>query len=157
MAKVKLQLGAELDTLTAGELGAQLDRHGAWERQAAFGLRHQDLPRMLGTTDGSGDLNLGADQADQPVCGPRQGWYWAVSRISVDGLAKSEAVQIYKDTRFVGWVTQQPGFITFGRGLILKPGDFLRLIATGLTVNEELTLSGECVSVPGPLMWKILS
>jgi hypothetical protein len=159
MPKMKLQLGAELETLSARELGAELDKHASWERQAAFGLRHQDLPRMIGTTDGvAGNLQLGADQPDQPTCGPKAGWYWAVSRISVDGLAAGESVKIYKETKFVGWVSQLPGFLAFGtRGLVLKPGDFLRLVAAGLTVNEELTLSGECVSVPAELMWKILS
>lgn len=158
MAKVKLQLGAELETLTARELSAELEKHGAWERQAAFGVRHQDLPRMIGTTDGTGALNLGADQPDQSICGPDQGWYWAVSRVSVDGLAANEAVKIYKDTRFIGWITQLPGLITFGhRALVLKPGDFLRVVGTGLTAGEQLTVTGECVSVPGPLMWKILA
>lgn len=158
MAKVKLQLGAELETLTKGELSDALDRHGSWERQAAFGLRHQDLPRMIGTTDGAGNLSLGADQPDGMYCGPGSGWYWAVSRVSVDGLAATESVKLYKDTRFVATISQAAGYVTFGtRGLLLKPGDFLRLIAAGLAVGKELTLTGEAVSVPGPLMWKILS
>jgi hypothetical protein len=158
MGKVKLQLGAELETLTARELGAELEKHGSWERQAAYGLRHQDLPRMIGTTDGTGNLNLGADQPDQVTCGPGQGWFWAVSRVSVDGLAANESVRLYKDTRFAAVISAAASFVTFGtRGLILKPGDFLRIVAAGLTPAEELTVTGECVSVPGPLMWKILS
>ena len=113
MAKVKLELGAELDLLNKGEMGDLLAHHDDWQRQAAYGLRHQDLPRMYGTPD-DGSLLLGADQPDQPFCGPNSGWFWAVSRISVDGLVSGDAVKVYKDTKFVGWISYQPGFATFG-------------------------------------------
>jgi hypothetical protein len=158
MTKVRLELGAELDLLSRNEMDGLLDKHSSWEREAAFGLRHQDLPRMMGSTDASGNLNLGGDQPEQPFCGPKEGWYWAVSRVSVDGLASSESVKLYKDTRFVCSISQATGTATFGmRELVLKPGDFLRVIAAGLTASEQLTVTGECVSVPGPFMWKILS
>lgn len=158
MSKVKLQLGAELDVLNKGELDDALGKHGAWEREAAFGLRHQDLPRLVGTQDGSGNLALGADQPDQVFCGPGSGWYWAVQRIAVDGLATGDAVKLYKETKFIGWVTYQPGFITLGKhGLVMKPGDFLRVTGTGLTTTAQIEIYGEAVSVPGPLMWKLLS
>jgi hypothetical protein len=157
MPKVKLQLGAELDVLSAGELSDALGKHGGWEREAAFGMRHQDLPRLIGTTDGSGNLNLGADQAEGQYCGPKEGWYWGVSRVSVDGLAASESVKLYKDTRFICNISQATGFATFTKGgCVLKAGDYLRVVAAGLTHAEQLTVTGECVSVPGPLMWKIL-
>jgi hypothetical protein len=158
MSKVKLALGAELDLLNSNELGSELSKSSNWEREAAFGLRHQDLPRMIGKVDGSGNLALGGDQADQSPCGPTSGFYWAVKRVSVDGLASSEQAKLWKGTRFVAWVAQQPGFVTFGKeGLVLKPGDFLRLTGSGLTSSEQITVTGEAVSVPGPLMWKLLS
>jgi len=156
MPKVKLQLGAELDVLNKGELADALDQHSSWERQAAFGLRHQDLPRMIGTP-AAGVLALGGDQPDQPMCGPGVGWYWAVQRIAVDGLVANDAVKIYKETKFVGWVSYQPGYITLGKhGLILKPGDFLRVTGAALTTTAQVEVYGEAISVPGPLMWKIL-
>lgn len=157
MAKVRLELGAELDLLNKGELADTLAKHDSWQREAAFGLRHQDLPRMYGTVSG-GAITLGADQPDQPTCGPDSGWYWAVSRISVDGLASGDAVKVYKDTKFLGWISYQPGFATFGiRECVLKPGDFLRVIGTGLTATGQIEVYGECVSVPGPMMWKVLT
>jgi hypothetical protein len=155
--KTRLRLDAEIDLLNKGELDDALDRSSSWEREAAFGLRHQDLPRMIGTPSG-GTLNLGADQPEGTWCGPKEGWYWAVSRISVDGLASGDAVKVYKDTKFVGWITYQPGMATFGiRELVLKPGDFLRVTGSGLTATGQVEMYGECVSVPGPLMWKVLS
>lgn|SRR5487761_941095 len=160
MAKVRLRLDNEIDILTKSELDDSLDKQHGWEREAAFGLRHQDLPRMYGTPN-AGTLNLGGDQPDQPMCGPGQGWYWAVKRVSVDGLsvaAPADAVRLYKETKFVCWITAQPGFVTFGKdGLILKPGDFLRIVGTGLVATGQIEVFGEAVSVPGPLMWKILT
>lgn len=155
--KTRLRLDAEIDLLNKDELSDALEKHGAWEREAAFGLRHQDLPRMVGTP-AAGILNLGADQPDQPWCGPKEGWFWSVARVSVDGLASGDAVRLYKGTKFLGWVTYQPGFVTFGiREAVFKPGDFLRVVGSGLTTTAQVEVYGECVSAPGPLMWKILS
>lgn len=157
MAKVRLELGAELDFLNKDELADALHSSGAWEREAAFGLRHQDLPMMAGTPS-SGALALGADQPGGITCGPRAGWYWAVKRISVDGLASGDQVKVYKDARFVCWVAYQPGFVTFGKdGLVLKNGEYLRVTGTGLSATGQVSVYGEAVSVPGPLMWKLLT
>lgn len=159
--KTRLELHAELDILNKGEMAGALDdafsKHTSWEREAAYGMRLQDLPRMYGTIADAG-ITLGADQPDQPSCGPGQGWYWAVQRISVDGLASGDAVKVFNDTRFVGWITYQPGFITFGKhGLVMKAGDYLRVVGTSLTATGTVNVTGQAVSVPGPLMWKILS
>jgi len=86
MAKVRLELGAELDLLNKDELADTLRKNDKWLQDAAYGVRHQALPRMIGTPAG-GVLNLGYDQPDQVYAGPKEGWYWAVSRVSVDGLA----------------------------------------------------------------------
>lgn len=157
MAKVRLELGAELDLLNKGELSDALSKHDQWERDAAYGLRQQDLQRMYGTPAG-GALALGSDQPDGQYCGPRPGWFWAVHRIAVDGLASGDAVKVYNQTKFVGWISYQPGFITFSKGgLTLKSGDYLRVTGTGLTATGQVEVYGEAVSVPGPMMWKLLS
>jgi hypothetical protein len=136
-------------------MGDLLAHQDDWQRQAAYGLRHQDLPRMYGTP-ADGSLLLGADQPDQPFCGPNSGWFWAVSRISVDGLVSGDAVKVYKDTKFVGWISYQPGFATFGiRECVMKSGDFLRIVGTGLTTTSQVEVYGEAISAPGPLMWKL--
>lgn len=83
--KFRLRLDNEIDLLTKGELDQSLEHHGRWEREAAFGRRHQLLPRMVGTP-AAGALALGADQPDQPMVGPGSGWVWAVHRVSVGGL-----------------------------------------------------------------------
>jgi hypothetical protein len=154
--KTRLRLDAEIDLLNKGELTDALDQAGAWERQAAFGLRHQELPRMVGTPSG-GSLNLGGDQAEGTFCGPKSGQMWKVTRIAVDGLASGDAVKVYKDTRFIGWISYQPGYVVFGHGCVLKPGDFLRVTGTSLTATGQIEVYGEGISAPAPLMWKLIS
>jgi hypothetical protein len=154
--KFRLRLDNEIDVLTKPELDDSLAHNGKWEREAAFGLRHQTLPRMIGTPS-AGTLALGADQPDQPTAGPGAGWYWSVHRVSIDGLVAGDAVKLYKLTNFLGWVTYQPGLITFGRGqCILKPGEYLRVVGTGLTTTAQVEVTGEGESTPGPLMWRLL-
>lgn len=154
--KTRLELRAEIDVLNKQELSDALDKHGSWEREAAFGLKHMDLPKMTGTPSG-GALALGGDQADQPMVGPKAGWVWGVKRVSVDGLATGDQVKLYKGARFVCWVAYQPGFVTFGKGqLVLKDGDFLRVTGTGLTATGQVEVYGEADNVPGVMAWKIL-
>lgn len=156
MAKVKLELGAQLDLLNKDELGAALHHHQSWERDAAFGKRQIDLPVIRGNVDGSGNLNLGGDQPDQNICGPTSGFYWGVRRLSVDGMAANESVKIYKNSRFVATITQATGWASFGKGVFtLKPGDFIRVTGASMTMGEQITVTGEATTVPGPLQWKL--
>jgi hypothetical protein len=163
MGKIRLELGAELDTLNRGELAAELDKAGAWQREAAQGMRHFDLPIMSGTI-ATGAITLGGDQPDARQIGPNSGFYWKITRVSVEGLATADVVSLYKGApvlgtgRFIAKITGASGvFLPGSHGLILKPGDVLGLTGTGLTATGEIRVTGEGISVPGPLMWKILS
>lgn len=155
--KFRLRLDNEIDVLTRGELGDELDKTHGWQREAAFGVRDQELPRMVGTP-AAGILNLGADQPDQTTCGPPQGTVWAVHRVSVDGLVANDAVKLYNQTKFVAWISFQPGFVTFTKGaLTLKPGDYLRITGTALTTTAQVEVTGSAVSAPGPMRFKVLT
>lgn len=162
MAKVRLELGAELDTVNRSELAAELHKAGAWQREAAQGLRHFDLPILKGNISGAA-ITLGGDQTDGQMVGPNSGFYWRITRISVDGLAAADVISLYKGGagigvgRFITKVVGQPGTYSPGKGLVLKPSDFLSITGSGLTATGEVRVTGEGMSVPGPLMWKILS
>lgn len=159
MGKIKLALGAELDVLDQQQLDQTMGKHSQWERDAAFGLRHIDLPLLQGKASAGGVLALGGDQVDGRNIGPTQGYTWSVKRLSVTGFgAPTETVQVFKDSNFVCTIGAASGFVTFSKGaLMLRPGDFLRLTGTGLTANEQITMSGEADMAPGPLIWKLLS
>lgn len=96
--KARLDIGAELDFLTKGELDNSLERAAGVWRDFAFGQKHFSLPVMRGNVT-NGSLTLGSTgdpgQAggQQVYCGPRQGWAWRVTRISVIGLASVPASQ----------------------------------------------------------------
>jgi hypothetical protein len=163
MGKIRLELGAELDTLNRGELAAELDRAGEWQRQAASGLRHFDLPIMYGTVS-AGAITLGGDQPDAQQVGPKSGFYWKITRVSVEGLAAADVVSLYKGApaigkgRFVANILGTTGTYSPGsQGLILTPGDVLGLTGSALTATGEIRVSGEGVSVPGPFMWKLFT
>jgi hypothetical protein len=160
MAKVRLELGAELDLLTKNELADALHHAGEWQRQAAFGLRHMELPVMHGTPSG-GTLTLLGGQGNGPYVGPRQGYYWRIERVSIYGLATGDSMNLFKSDpssgRFVTTITAAaPAYHPGGRALLLKPGDYLAATGTGLTATGDIRVVGELVSVPGPLMWKLL-
>jgi hypothetical protein len=158
--KTRLELRAEIDLLNKDELEDALHKHSAWERQAAFGLKHMDIPKMTGTPNG-GALALGGDQPDQQPVGPRSGWVWGVKRISVDGLSTSgtpDVVKLYKGARFVCFISASPGYVTFGKGqLVLRDQDYLRITGTGLAATGQVEVYGEADNVPAVMAWKILS
>lgn len=160
MAKVKLELGAELDMLTKPELDASLHASGGWQREAALGMRHVNLPRLFGNVSAGAISFDGGQTEGQPYCGPGSGFYWKIIRVSVDGLASTDQVKLWKGSpgsRFITWIAYQPGVYHPGSlGLVLRPSEFLSISGTGLAATGQVTLTGEAVSVPGELMWKLL-
>ena len=159
--KAKLELGAELDMLTKNELDQSLSKISSWQRDAAQGLKAFDVPRLFGAVSGAA-ISLGADQPEGQYLGPKSGFYWKIGRISIDGLAAADEVKLYKGPsggggRFVTWIAGQPGVYHPGScALILKPGDYLSIVGTGLTATGQIVVTGEGVSAPGEMMWKLL-
>jgi hypothetical protein len=157
MAKVKLALGAELNTATPEEIGEQLHKHGGWMREAATALKLIDLPIQRVAADGSDNVNLGGDQAGQSICGPTSGWLWSLMRVSIYGIQGTDVYDLWNGAKFVTRYTgQAPGSSTWSKGgLVLHPGDFLRLTGTGVTGGTNLTLTGQAWAVPAELAWKL--
>lgn len=161
MAKFRISLDSEIDLLTQGELDQSLTKISSWQRDAAAGLKTFDVPRLFGAVSGAA-ISLGADQTEGQYLGPKTGYYWKIGRISIDGLAATDEVKLYKGPsggggRFVTWIAGQPGVYHPGScALILKPGDYLSIVGTGLTATGQITVTGEGVSAPGEMMWKLL-
>lgn len=162
MAKVRLEVGAELDLLSPRELDETIGKHASIWQEAARGLKHLGLPTARGTVS-AGNVTLGAglDTGDGVYLGPREGFWWRVIRVSVDGLAAGDLVKLYKGgiqgSRFVAGIFQANGSVfTPSRGLILKPGDNLQLTGSGLSATGTITMSGEAIEAPGVLQWKLI-
>lgn len=164
--KAKLELGMELDLLSPGELNDGLG--GLGDRliaERAYGLRHIRLPLLTGTVPAGGALTLGSqasvDQDLNPTrCGPRQGFYWRVTRISLYGMQNSDEVAVYfgepSPQRFVGNLAVSGPEVDGSHFLLLKPDDYLTISGTSLTVGAVYTLNGEAIEAPAEQMYKLI-
>lgn len=177
MSKVRLDIGAEVDFLTKGELDDSLEKQDerrakAAERERLSGVKYFRLPRLF-ATPASGTVVLGqawsANGTSQvytdQICGPNQGYVWSIRRISVTGLGTGNSpdlLNIYRNDITFDPVWQLNGnsfAYTFSRGeLMLLPGE--KLVASSLgsmTATTQVVLSGEAVEVPAELIGKLVA
>jgi len=163
MAKVKLELGAELDVLDKHEFERGLESQWqAQQRAAAAGIKYRRLPLMTGAA-AAGVLNV--SEATGNDCGPNEGYSWMIKRLAVQGLTAGvtpDVVNLFRNS------PSQPGnFIwqfngnnlayTFGTfEIVLLPGEKLVLQSLGtFAATGQITLSGELVQVPAEFLWKM--
>jgi hypothetical protein len=161
MAKVKLEIGAELDLLAPKDLRAELDQSAAgWFRELARGLKVIRFPQPLTATVSGGAVTIGAEQPDAPPLGPRQGFVWMIQRISVWGDQSTDDILLYRGSdsanQFIARISLATGIFTPGsKALLLHPGEQLLFTGTGLT-STSITVNGEAIEAPGPMIWKLL-
>jgi len=155
MARVKLELGAELDTLTKPELDHSLGRAVDMIRQEQRGLKYRRIPQLAGTPS-AGALDIGGDnnvgtQWNGNAVGPNQGWAWELGLVSIAGLTAGSTPDIVNllitgsGGSLPWWQFNGNNFAyTFGRGeLILLPGERLRLVSVGtIAAAGPITLFG---------------
>lgn len=153
MPKVNLQLGATLDTASASEIRDVLAARDNARRTAAIGFKIMDFPIMRGTI-AAGALAIGGDQPDQTLCGPKQGFAWAVHRVSFIGLSGSDVLQLFKGSnKFVCTIPATTSFQLFGKGqLSLMPGDFLRLVGSSLSSTGVVQVYSEGFNIPAQMI-----
>jgi len=171
MAKVKIDVGAEIDTLTKGELDDSLKAYraqgDALEQGALRGIKYFRLPRLY-ATPASGTVVLGEAWAGQSYTdqfmGPNEGYAWSIRRLAVNGLGTGNApdvLNIYRN----GWhsdpVWQLNGnnfCYTFGKAeLLLLPGERLIARSVGsMLATVQITLTGDAVSVPAEMTGKLV-
>jgi hypothetical protein len=160
VAKFVLDFGVELDLLTRDELHAELGAYEARQLSAARGVDHVRLPVMVGTPS-AGALILGSTgDADQQYAGPPEGYCWLVTRISVYGLAAADTVDVFRGDpggrRFVGPLTGTDPVWDASRSLLLDPGDHITISGTGLTATGQVFVSGEAISAPAEMKFKLI-
>jgi hypothetical protein len=157
MAKMRLELGAELDTLTKGELDHSLGAAVAMVREEQRGLKYRRIPQLSGVAAG-GVLNIGGDVGGGPggtwsgaSVGPREGWAWEIGLITVAGLTSGTTPDVV-NMFIVGagsgipwWQFNGNNFAyTFGSGcLVLLPGERIQLVSQGaFAAAGTITLTG---------------
>jgi hypothetical protein len=156
MPEINLQLGAKINTLSQHELKSTLDQRDARMRSEAIGFKIMDFPVMRGTIT-AGAISLGGDQPDQTLVGPKQGFVWAVHRISILNLTGTDTLQLYKGSnRFICNITATTAMQTFSKGqLSLMPGDFLRVVGSSLSGTGQITVYSEGFNVPAQMIVKL--
>jgi hypothetical protein len=129
------------------------------------GVKHFRLPLMQGTVAGAA-FSIG--ELSGVVCGPEEGYAWAIRRLLVTGLARGatpDVAQLFRSSS-----AQQGGFLwefngnnfgyTFGKGeLSLMPGDRLQLNNFGAitaAAGTQITLQGEVDETPAEMFAKLL-
>lgn len=162
MALVRFDVGQTADVVTPGEHRAALHEALANERQREIGKKWLHLPALQGAASG-GVLLLGHAA---PICGPRAGYFWTVTRLVVTGLtagATPDIVNFFLNDSVGGagpvwWQLNGNSFgETFGRGqLLVMPGEQIIVRSLGtFSATGTITVTGDLEEVPAEMQGKI--
>jgi hypothetical protein len=161
MPKVKIELGATLDTVGGDELRDILNGQRAIEEERAQararGIAVLRLPQLQGFAS-AGILQLG--QGSSAGVGPRDGFIWLIKRIFVNGLATGDVVNIYADS-FMSQPLWQFTFATpqatYGKfSMFLREGQTLYAQNIGtFTSTAQITISGDLLEIPTIMLGKL--
>lgn len=159
--KVKIQAGAEIDTLTADELKGVLRD---WMVEAMRG----PVPKRFsaqGTITGAA-LTIDG-QNGTGTLGPEAGMVWVVTRIAVSGLTNAtDATALFVNGTHpsnlvlpsLTGVAGAVGYHEFpAQQVVLTGNDRLILASTGaIAATGTVTLAGQAWEMPIGLVWKLL-
>lgn len=164
MAKMRLELGAEIDIMSPDDMDGLMEKQraieDARERTRFAGMSWSKLPKLQGTASG-GVLLLGQGAN---VAGPRDGYIWALRRIVISGLTSGstpDIVNMYADTpqSDVLWQFNGNNFgYTFGKfEMTLLGGQTLIFQSVGtFAATGQITVSGEYIQVPTVMIGKLI-
>lgn len=159
MAKVKLDIGAEIDTLSKAELDDSLKQYriegDSLTQGALRGIKYY-RPALLQGTASTGTLALGTLGAQ---VGPNSGFVWSLKRAYVNGLGTADLAQIYRNGQpvwqFSGSVGQNQA--AWGHlSMLFREGETISLIGVGSLVSTSvITLNCDLVEVPSQMIGKL--
>ncbi len=158
--KFKIGAGLDFETTTPHEMRGMLSEgQQSWFAEMARGLKHFELS-ISGAVSGGA---LSIDGSQQVDGGPREGFAWAVQRLSCDLLASADVLKVYRGAasttgeRYIGPITSTGPLRLGSKSLILKGGQFMSVTGAGLaTTAATLVITGEAIEVPEFMLWKIL-
>jgi hypothetical protein len=160
IVKFKLTGGAEIDLFTADEARTVVrDELAGWHREITRGVKWRTFS---GQTVNNGAAWTMADPNAEAL-GPREGFVWAVTRLTVSGGGVVAGTDTY--TLAVNELTPsrlvETGLtrgIRFDIGaLVLNGGD--RLVFTGAStgaLGAPIVVSGAAAELPAQLSWRFL-
>jgi hypothetical protein len=138
--------------LQVGRLTTALETSLAAQQRAQHSVMSLPIKPHSQTVVG-GAITIVSHERD---LGPRDGYAWAIQRLTVGGLASGDLVSLYKGpgisqiidpTMLVQVLTNTtPTWVPGRTGLMLFPGDTILVNGTGLQATA-VTLSGEVIQL----------
>ena len=162
--------GYEFDTLTAKELeqslNASLGHHFSHHvRDMYRGVKAMRLPIVTATAAGTTVLLPSSGGAEPVGCGPQQGYFWRIGRVTVTSNGTDTgAVSLYAGSDPTNFSQQYlidntlkigQAYYPGTRGLFLSPGEQLYVSATSVSGNTY-RITGVAIEVPAEMAGKIL-
>jgi hypothetical protein len=159
--KVKIQAGAEIDTLTKDELAKAL-------RDWSVEVMRGPIPKRFSAQGTIAGNALTIDgQNNTGVLGPEAGMVWLVTRVSVVGLTNATDPTTLYVNGTQPWNVVLPsltgtagsvGYHEFPASQVMLTGnDRLLLASTGaIAATGTCTLTGQAWELPIGLVWKLL-
>jgi len=163
--RTTLELGGQLETLTADELDATLSRHAQqWMQNAARSVKYTRFGPAGAAVASSAVTFDGTGNGQNATTGPREGFVWGIKRLAVAGLTSGttpDVVNLYRNQPSGAAIWQFNGnnfAYTFGKGeMLLLPGETLSFASVGtIAATGQITLSGDIIQVAAEEIWKIL-
>lgn len=162
--RAKLTAGAEIDFLTRGELHDELASvtgplisYLTEMQRGVKPLRFSAVGQVANSGILIGDSNSPTDQIS-----PKAGYVWAVTRLTIGGIASTENVGVYINAVGQGNIIDtMPGQTLRrfgGNSLILLPEDRLIISATsGIAepAGTNVYALGAALEVPREMAWKL--
>jgi hypothetical protein len=156
--KIKIQAGAELDIATPDEVRREIQAvRTSWMAEVAKGDRFINF--YAGSTPAAGSVTIG-DLAEE-IIGPREGFVWAIKRLSVVGYDPSpgtDSLALYKgdvatpSATIIAKLLRDQFFS--GSEIVLYPGD--TLLASGtVAAATKIWLTGQARELPISLAWRL--
>lgn len=165
MPFTKIEPGSSIETLNKSELDEALSNQAnIFLHEAAIGVKYLQITLLSGTPNGSGVLNVDGSSSFATQSGPRGGFIWTSTRMSVSGLATGatpDIVNLYRGTPNIGvpvWQFNGNSFgYTFGKlQMALNPGQYYSLYGTSLAATGLIALTADIIEVPAEMIYKLV-
>lgn len=158
--RAKLTAGAEIDFLTRDEIKTELSPILAYLTEMQRGvkpLRFNASAQVAG-----GGILIGDSGSPSDQISPKAGYIWAVTRLTIGGIATNENVGVYINAVGQGNIVDTVPGQTLrrfgGNSLILLPEDRLIISATsGIAepAGTNVYALGAALEVPREMAWKL--
>jgi hypothetical protein len=157
MAKFKLNANSTVDMLTPQEHLQNLDKQTKdWFQEQARGFtieRFESTATVANTA-------ITFPPSGGSTIGPKTGYAWKVTRISLSGLATDDVVQVFRNStdpqNFVDQLSLTRPAVYPKSGLILRGGETLVATSASMGASGDLTLTGEVTECSELDLYKIL-